>query len=59
MEFDPMSEEYFERPYELYRWLRDEAPTYHHERLDFYAVSRYDDCVEVHRDTPRTRPPEG
>ena len=50
MEFDPMSEEYFERPYELYRWLRDEAPTYHNERMGFWAVSRYDDCVEVHRD---------
>ena len=45
-----MSEEYFERPYELYRWLRDEAPTYHNERMGFWAVSRYDDCVDVHRD---------
>jgi cytochrome P450 len=34
----------------MYRWLRDEAPTYHNEELGFWAVSRYDDCVEVHRD---------
>jgi cytochrome P450 len=34
----------------MYRWLRDEAPVYHNEKLGFWAVSRYDDCVEVHRD---------
>jgi cytochrome P450 len=50
MEFDPLSEEFFEHPWEMYRWLRDEAPTYHNERLGFWAVSRYDDCVEAHRD---------
>ncbi len=48
--FDPMSEEFFEDPYEMYRWLRDEEPCYHNEELGFWAVSRYDDCVEVHRD---------
>ena len=48
--FDPYSVEFFEDPWEVYRWLRDEAPVYHHEGLGFYAVSRYDDCVEVHRD---------
>src|SRR5436305_13748103 len=24
--------------------MRDEAPLYHNEQLDFYAVSRYEDC---------------
>jgi cytochrome P450 len=51
MEFDPYSEAFFEDPWEIYRWLRDEQPVYHHEDLGFWAVSRYDDCVEVHRDT--------
>lgn len=50
MEFDPLSEEFFERPYEVYRWLREEAPAYHNERIGFWALSRYDDCVEAHRD---------
>ncbi len=50
MELDPLSEEFFERPWEVYRWLRDEAPAYHNERLGFWALSRYDDCVEAHRD---------
>lgn len=51
MEFDPYSEAFFEDPWETYRWLRDEEPAYHNEELGFWAVSRYDDCVEVHRDT--------
>jgi cytochrome P450 len=51
MEFDPYSTAFFEDPWEVYRWLRDERPVYHHERLGFWAVSRYDDCVAVHRDT--------
>ncbi len=50
MEFDPSSVEFFEDPWDMYRWLRDEEPTYHNEELGFWAVSRYDDCVEVHRD---------
>jgi cytochrome P450 len=31
-------------PYPLYRRLREEAPLYYNEKLDFYAVSRYEDC---------------
>ena len=50
MEFDPYSREFFESPWEVYRWLREEEPTYHNERLGFWAVSRYDDCVDVLRD---------
>jgi len=49
-EFDPYSRTFFEDPWEVYRWLRDEEPVYHHPELGFYAVSRYDDCIEVHRD---------
>lgn len=48
--FDPYSETFFEDPWDVYRAMRDEAPVYHHPELGFYAVSRYDDCVEVHRD---------
>jgi cytochrome P450 len=50
MRFDPYSEEFFENPWEVYRWLRDEAPVYFDDELGFYAVSRYEDCMEVHRD---------
>jgi cytochrome P450 len=50
MEFDPLSQEFFEDPWDMYRWLREESPVHHNESLGFWAVSRYDDCVEVHRD---------
>jgi cytochrome P450 len=50
MEFNPMSREFFEDPYDIYRWLRDEAPCYHNERLGFWALSRFDDVVAAHRD---------
>jgi cytochrome P450 len=50
MEFDPFSVEFFENPWDMYRWLRDEAPVYHNERLGFWALSRHEDCVEASRD---------
>lgn len=48
MEFDPYSEEYFNDPSAVYRWLRDEAPVYRSERQGFWALSRYDDVVSAH-----------
>lgn len=50
VEFDPMSDEYFDDPSEVYRRLRDEAPVYHNERYGFYALSRFDDVAAAHRD---------
>src|SRR4029079_19073626 len=32
-------------PYPVWKRLRDEAPVYHNERLDFWALSRYDDVL--------------
>lgn len=49
--FEPFGEAFFEDPWETYRWMRDEMPVYQHPKLGFYAVSRYEDCVEVHRDS--------
>jgi cytochrome P450 len=45
MEYDPYSYEIDEDPYPVYHWLRDEAPVYRNERLDFWALSRFDDCL--------------
>jgi cytochrome P450 len=50
VEFDPLSADYFDDPYETYRWLRDEAPVYHNERYGFWALSRFADVVAAHRD---------
>ena len=50
MEFDPLSADFFDDPYETYRWLRDEAPVYHNDRYGFWALSRFADVVAAHRD---------
>lgn len=50
MDFDPFSSDFFDDPYDTYRWLRDEAPAYHNEQYGFWALSRYDDVVAAHRD---------
>lgn len=50
VEFDPMSDEFFDDPSEVYRRLRDEAPVYFNERYGFYALSRFDDVAAAHRD---------
>jgi cytochrome P450 len=50
LEFDPFSDTFFENPYETYRWMREEAPVYHSDRWDFYALSRCEDVVAAHRD---------
>jgi cytochrome P450 len=50
MDFSPLSEAFFDDPYDTYRWLRDEAPCYHNDELGFWAISRFDDVVAAHRD---------
>jgi cytochrome P450 len=50
MEFNPFSADFYDDPYDTYRWLRDEAPVYHNEQYGFWALSRYDDVVAAHRD---------
>ena len=39
-----------EDPYPIYRWLRDEQPIYHNEKLDFWAVTRFEDCWNAYLD---------
>lgn len=50
VEFDPFSSTYFDDPSEVYRRLRDDAPVYFSEKYGFYALSRFDDVVNAHRD---------
>lgn len=50
LEFDPFSDEYFNDPYDLYRTMRDGAPVYFNERYGFWALFRYHDVLEAHRD---------
>lgn len=50
MEFNPLSRDFFDDPYETYRWLRDNEPVSYNEQYDFWALSRYDDVATAHRD---------
>ena len=51
MELDPFDHQFQSDPYPTYRWLRDEAPVYYNERLDFWALSRFDDVLGALHDT--------
>jgi len=48
--FDPYSIAFANDPYPTYKALRDEAPVYHQEALNFWAISRYADVVAAHQD---------
>jgi cytochrome P450 len=50
MEYNPFERGTQTNPYPVYRWLRDEAPLYHNENLNFYALSRFDDVLQAHLD---------
>jgi cytochrome P450 len=44
--YDPYDFEIDADPYPIWRRLRDEAPLYYNEKLDFWALSRYDDVAD-------------
>lgn len=50
MEFDPLSDDFFNGAFDTYRWLRDEAPVYRNETHDFWALSRYEDVQPAYKD---------
>jgi cytochrome P450 len=44
-QYDPFAAEVKENPYPFYAWLRREAPVYHNEERDIWALSRYRDIA--------------
>lgn len=44
--YDPYDFEIDADPYPVWRRLRDEAPLYYNDKLDFWALSRYDDVAD-------------
>jgi hypothetical protein len=52
-EYDPYSYELDADPYPLYRWMQEHAPVYRNERLDFFALTRFDDVLEAFLDWRR------
>ncbi|ADP82363.1 cytochrome P450 [Pseudofrankia inefficax] len=57
--YDPYDVEIDRDPYPVYRRLRDEAPLYRNERLDFWGLSRYDDVVAALKDLRRLTSTKG
>ena len=50
VEYDPFSYEQDQDPYPAYRWMRDFAPAYRNERLDFWALTRFQDNLDAFLD---------
>ena len=48
--YDMYDREIYRDPYETFRRLRNEAPVYYNEKLNFYALSHHDDLFQVLRD---------
>ena len=53
VEYDPYSYELDVDPYPTYRRMQDEAPAYYDERLDFWALTRFDDVLAAFLDWRR------
>jgi cytochrome P450 len=47
VEYDPYSYELDVDPYPAYRHLRDREPVYYNARLDFFALTRFDDVLDA------------
>lgn len=50
LEYDPTDWQTQIDPYPSYAWLRENAPVYHNEKLNFWALSRFDDVWDAHLD---------
>jgi cytochrome P450 len=44
-DWDPYDFDLLRNPHDVFRELRERAPLYYNARYDFYALSRYEDCV--------------
>ena len=51
VEYDPFSEEVMRDAAPIYKQLRDEAPAYHCEKWDCWAISRFEDIWKASGDT--------
>ncbi len=51
LNYDPFSMEIGYDPHTLFRRMRDTAPLYYNEELDFFALSRFDDVERAHLET--------
>jgi cytochrome P450 len=54
--YDPFSAEVMRDPYPVYQRLRDEAPVYHLEQYDAWALSRFEDVCSASMDNESSSP---
>jgi cytochrome P450 len=50
VKFNPVAQEYFDNPYDIYQRMRDDAPLYYDEDEDFYALTRHEDVAAAFKD---------
>ena len=48
--WDPFTPELRNDPYPLWKRMRDEAPVWHNDRYDFWALSRFHDIEAANKD---------
>jgi cytochrome P450 len=53
LSYSPYDYQMHEDPYPTYARMREEAPVYHNQELDFFALSRYDDVLAGFRNPTR------
>src|SRR6476620_3777523 len=53
VEYDPYDPAISANPFSVFRRLRDDVPLYYTERLDFFALSRFDDVERTFVDRRR------
>jgi cytochrome P450 len=58
-EYDPFAADFYDDPFPVYRWMRDEAPVYRSERWGWWALSRFDDVRAAATDPDTFRSFEG
>ena len=51
--------EFYVDPWQAYRWLRDEAPVYWDPVQKLWVISRYDDVLDLEKDSGRYSSSEG
>jgi cytochrome P450 len=51
--YSPYDYAVHEDPYPIYARLRDEAPVYRNDEVDFWALSRHEDVMDAFRDSDR------
>jgi cytochrome P450 len=59
LRYDPFAEEVIQDPHPVYKRLREEAPCYHVEKWDCYALSRFEDIWNASMDADNYSAAEG